>query len=1326
MVACKRITALLWAAAFCDGTAASVAPLRTRSLSPRDAIAGGVDLRIMPVGDSITHGYQGGSINKDGNGYRLQLWNDITANDKQFVGSQTSGNLQYPNNEGYDGAIISEIANNVKGSLGMRPNVVLIHAGTNDMGKSVDPATAPDRLGALIDEVVSVCPDAAVLVAQIIVMSDSGTNARRKTFNAAIPGVVKSRAEAGKNVMVVDMSGLLTTGELVDGLHPTDGGYAKMGNAWFSAIKTAAVKGWIKKPVAQEESSGQTCAHHPSWSPVGQIASGIGNSGKFAANWIPKGQIASGVGSGAGTGDKVRFGDLDGDGRDEYLFVHSDGSVTAFYNVEGGSKDSVSWLPQDVIAAGIGKDGAGVQFADLNGDGRVDYLWVSKTGAVTCYLNEKGSSPGKPNWNPIGEVASGVAPRDRVLFGDMNGDGRNDYLIVGDDGSISVYINTGKGDKISWTSKGKIADGIGDAAGVRIADLNNDGRDDYIWLDSDGSATLYTNTQGTDPDKPQWLPQGKIASGVGANRGSVVFADINGDGKSDYLTVANKTGAVSEWQNGGSGGASEIGPGVLFRDLTGDGRDDYISVDTKGRVTAYFNAGLSKGKPVWLPQGEIASGVGASRGSVRFGDMGGDGKAEYLVVHDDGSVDCWLNAGSGKPVWIPQGQIASGFGQDGAGVVFADLNGDGRDDYLWVSMSGAVTAFLNGGGEPGKPNWLPQGEIASGVGAKRSEVHFADINGDGRVEYIHVDSATGAVNVWFNAGSSKGNNGPDGGKVTWVPWGEVASGVGTTGDHVRFGSLTGTGRADYLAVTNSNGAVDMWKNLCPSPPPVGGDNGGGNGGDNGGDNGGLGGDGGSKETAPLTLDPDSTCNDLEAWQYQHNVDVSTDEWTLTNSSQFFSKWYITNPNAKHDTAHYFASQWGGGDSFRTCTTANFCSAPNCGSLDDPNSKGSGAAHNVMVAISNVNLFFWSIKSAFQYSSTKFASLENAMEQTYYKTGATNLIPLKEVLNAFTAAIGIGAALLGGPAGGIAGALGGAVTGAIGAALNSVDDTLKVLANTEKRQSDAWYNSTLTALNDINDKLMNQGSYSSPPMGENSVVEITTLDDMFQGGTWFNYHNIPVLNGDDRYPRFTENDANAWAWKFFAADYVNYAWTKQNVFVISHEMTEDEFNGREVKAGNDDSRLKLYYGGRGFFFQGFYHNKDIFTRGWYVQNPPGWGNVVDDFGFTTWDVIKSSADSYLANGFNSTASKEFSTYVNAKSTFKDLLTLGPSLPGMFNLPQCLIFNEEMSLEDFFDMLNGPGDLVTRSTSFCWCSQYKKDRFGALFYDQFTEDVAHCYP
>ena len=75
-----------------------------------------------------------------------------------FVGSVRSGNMGNNANEGHPSATISQIQGYAANSLGDRPNIVLIHAGTNDLHSS-DPADpydgAPDRLNSLINAVIS-------------------------------------------------------------------------------------------------------------------------------------------------------------------------------------------------------------------------------------------------------------------------------------------------------------------------------------------------------------------------------------------------------------------------------------------------------------------------------------------------------------------------------------------------------------------------------------------------------------------------------------------------------------------------------------------------------------------------------------------------------------------------------------------------------------------------------------------------------------------------------------------------------------------------------------------------------------------------------------------------------------------------------------------------------------------------------------------------------------------------------------------------------------------------------------------------------------------
>ncbi|SLM38138.1 SGNH hydrolase-type esterase domain [Lasallia pustulata] len=221
------------------------------TLTRRTTVASGVELRMLPLGDSITYG----TDSSDGNGYRIGLQENLDGSDQLFIGSVQSGNMYDNDNEGHPGATINQIASFAWNSLPDRPNVVLLHAGTNDLNNPnpTDPYSgAPDRLGSLIDEIVGECPDAAVLVAQIIQSANSDTEARIQDYNSQIPGVVADRANQGQHVMVVDMSSIGGSDLSSDGTHPTDAGYQIMAGIWLNGLQTADSYGWIQPPVGSD------------------------------------------------------------------------------------------------------------------------------------------------------------------------------------------------------------------------------------------------------------------------------------------------------------------------------------------------------------------------------------------------------------------------------------------------------------------------------------------------------------------------------------------------------------------------------------------------------------------------------------------------------------------------------------------------------------------------------------------------------------------------------------------------------------------------------------------------------------------------------------------------------------------------------------------------------------------------------------------------------------------------------------------------------------------------------------------------------------------
>lgn len=144
------------------------------------------------------------------------------------IGSMQSGNMTNNQNDGFVGWTISEIANGTKPTLAQVPNVILLHAGTNDM--NLDPPrqpydTAPERLGDLLDELLSAVPGTTIVVAKIIQSGNAGTKDRIPVFNDAVPDIVAARTDEGAKVQLVDMSSIGVDGvDLADGLHPNDTG----------------------------------------------------------------------------------------------------------------------------------------------------------------------------------------------------------------------------------------------------------------------------------------------------------------------------------------------------------------------------------------------------------------------------------------------------------------------------------------------------------------------------------------------------------------------------------------------------------------------------------------------------------------------------------------------------------------------------------------------------------------------------------------------------------------------------------------------------------------------------------------------------------------------------------------------------------------------------------------------------------------------------------------------------------------------------------------------------------------------------------------------
>jgi lysophospholipase L1-like esterase len=506
-------------------------------------------LRVMPLGDSITAGVESSS----GAGYRAPLYESLhrATGGVEFVGSMRSGRAGDPHHEGHPGWTIDQIEKIAACSVpSNRPNVVLLHAGTNDVNQNLNLVMASERLEKAIDTIHRGSPHALILVAKIIPTGKTNLQPRIDALNEQIPRMVAGRANKGYKVRVVDMDQAITVADGVQGdAHPNDAGYAKIAKVWFAAIAKAAKDGLISTPT---NGTGQTCSADS----IGGIGAdrpvGLGDG------WRTVGVIAPGMGGPAGHIDLV---ELNGDKRADYVKVLSDGSVRAALNNKGAKAGFPDWQDLGMVAPGVkGFTGSDVRFADVNGDSRDDYLLVSEKGGVKAYLNG-GVKGGKIEWTGWGVIVPGVgATRDTIRWGDVDGNGRDDYLVVGAAGSMDAYLNTsGKDGKPTWTKKDGFAKGVpsGSREKLRIADVNGDGKADYLIVGGKGAVHAYLNHY---DGKAANYTEVKLFANESSYDGDLVtFRDFSDDGKADYVVVY-QAGAIRGWINAGgnTGGVGSV------------------------------------------------------------------------------------------------------------------------------------------------------------------------------------------------------------------------------------------------------------------------------------------------------------------------------------------------------------------------------------------------------------------------------------------------------------------------------------------------------------------------------------------------------------------------------------------------------------------------------------------------------------------------------------------------------------------------------------------------------------------------------------------------
>lgn len=229
-------------------------------------------LKIMPLGNSITQ------ADKERYSYRYNLWKKlIDANiDFDYVGSHSTnkgGNPAWPtykgktfdsDNEGHSGWTLDQLLNGYEhepnsGHLaewlnGYTPDIVLLHAGTNDALMEHPVESTIEELREIVRQIRQKNPGVTILMAKLIpahpekVGQEHVENLLR--LNEKIVALAPQLNTSQSPVILVDQfdSFDATPGaDTYDGLHPNASGEEKMAQKWFAALSP------LLKPLALDE-----------------------------------------------------------------------------------------------------------------------------------------------------------------------------------------------------------------------------------------------------------------------------------------------------------------------------------------------------------------------------------------------------------------------------------------------------------------------------------------------------------------------------------------------------------------------------------------------------------------------------------------------------------------------------------------------------------------------------------------------------------------------------------------------------------------------------------------------------------------------------------------------------------------------------------------------------------------------------------------------------------------------------------------------------------------------------------------------------------------
>ena len=385
----------------------------------------------------------------------------------------------------------------------------------------------------------------------------------------------------------------------------------------------------------------------------------------------------------------LHVADLDGDGRNDLILANNKRSkINLLYNLTGKTnaasllppqKLEINELPPDarfrIDSVPVDERLSALAVADLNGDGRPDLVFYGDAKDLTVLYNQGTNGWSEPKtWH----IEDGRMDANSLVTGDLNGDGRTDVVLLGDNGSLYFLPQLadhtlGEPQKIPYS---------GSPNAVQITDVNGDGRNDLLLVDWDSPTPFRFRLQ---------MPGGQLGPEIYFKTQPIrSYA-------ADYLEGNSNLFIVTIAQNSGRAEVSQF---------------------TRKPAEALSGA-FQRGQFQVLPL--LKTDV-AQRGEL-WADVNGDGLPDLLVAEpESGQLSVYLQQPDGSLAAPKKFPCLAGVSQ----IAVADWNGDGHPEIFLLSRDEnavGVTEFDKKGRLPfptlipldGKPLVMAAGALKSGA-----------------------------------------------------------------------------------------------------------------------------------------------------------------------------------------------------------------------------------------------------------------------------------------------------------------------------------------------------------------------------------------------------------------------------------------------------------------------------------------------------------------------------------------------------------------------------------------------------------------------------------